>query len=108
MGLRRRRLDRMKLLKFAGWSLLLLLVAGTWAHASDVDLAIPSLDKKVFFGDTVSAWWLLLCGAMVICGTLGISLYLRTQIHRLPAHKSMLNVAETIYQTCRTYLLQQG
>src|SRR5262249_55290353 len=56
----------------------------------------------------LSAWTLLFVGAWVICGTLGISLYLRTQIHRLPAHKSMLNVAETIYTTCKTYLLQQG
>ena len=47
-------------------------------------------------------------GALVICGTLGISLYLRTQIHKLPAHKSMLDVAEIIFQTCKTYLIQQG
>ena len=45
---------------------------------------------------------------MVICGTLGISLYLRAQIHKLPAHKSMLEVAEIIFQTCKTYLIQQG
>src|SRR5262249_30019677 len=51
---------------------------------------------------------ILFWGAMVICGTLGISLYLRTQIHRLPAHKSMLDVAEIIFQTCKTYLIQQG
>src|SRR5262249_49793386 len=25
-----------------------------------------------------------------------------------PAHKSMLNVAEVIFQTCKTYLIQQG
>src|SRR5262249_12896680 len=30
------------------------------------------------------------------------------QIWRLPAHKSMLNVSETIFQTCKTYLIQQG
>ena len=59
-------------------------------------------------GGGISAWSLLFWGAWVICGTLGISLYLRTQIHKLPAHKSMLNVAEIIYQTCKTYLLQQG
>src|SRR5439155_14562000 len=47
-------------------------------------------------------------GSIVICGTLGISLYLRTQIHKLPAHKSMLDVAEVIFQTCKTYLIQQG
>src|SRR5262249_19253974 len=44
----------------------------------------------------------------VIAGTLSISLYLRRQIHKLPSHRSMLNVADTIYTTCKTYLLQQG
>jgi K(+)-stimulated pyrophosphate-energized sodium pump len=85
-----------------------LLLGGSTARAGDIDLAIPSLDVPVFFNNTVSAWWLLFWGACVIGGTLGISLYLRTQIHKLPAHRSMLNVAETIYQTCKTYLIQQG
>src|SRR6185503_5168282 len=47
-------------------------------------------------------------GALVITGTLGISLMLRHQIHVLPAHKSMLNIAEIIFTTCKTYLIQQG
>src|SRR5262245_40163267 len=78
--------------------------------AGDADLAIPDLHagKFVIFGNEISAWWLLFWGAMVITGTLGISLYLRMQIHRLPAHKSMLDVAEVIFQTCKTYLIQQG
>src|SRR5205807_9108221 len=56
----------------------------------------------------ISAWNLLAGGALVICITLGFSLYLRMQIHKLPAHKSMLDVAEVIFQTCKTYLIQQG
>jgi K(+)-stimulated pyrophosphate-energized sodium pump len=96
------------------FSLAVLLLTGTVARASEADLAIPKLDPARFFttqGDPnsgISAWNLLFFGSFVICGTLGISLYLRTQIHKLPAHKSMLNVAEIIYQTCKTYLLQQG
>src|SRR5215211_7126807 len=85
-----------------------LLLAGAPALASEADLAIPDLDVKVFFGNTVSAWWLLLYGAFVICGTLGFSLYLRAQIRALPAHRSMLDISEIIFQTCKTYLLQQG
>src|SRR5204862_7955103 len=72
-------------------------------------LAIPDLHEGHF--DTlggVSAWWLLFVGAWVICGTLGISLYLRAEIYKLPAHKSMLDIAEIIFQTCKTYLIQQG
>ncbi len=92
--------------------LLLALAAGllgtSTAFASEADLAIPDLHVDVFFNNTVSAWWLLAVGALVICGTLGISLYLRAQIKALPAHKSMLDIAEIIFQTCKTYLLQQG
>lgn len=89
-------------------AMLVLLIAAGSAHASEADLAIPDLDKKVFFGNTVSAWSVLFWGALVICGTLGISLYLRAQIYKQPAHRSMLNVSETIFQTCKTYLIQQG
>src|SRR5438105_14180296 len=95
----------MILLSFAA-----LLLTGPSARASEADLAIPDLHAGTFtiFGAEISAWWLLFWGAMVITGTLGISLYLRTQIHKLPAHRSMLNVAEVIFQTCKTYLIQQG
>jgi K(+)-stimulated pyrophosphate-energized sodium pump len=79
--------------------------------AGEADLAIPDLTKNGSFtilGNEISAGSLLFYGSFVILGTLGISLYLRNQIKALPAHKSMLNVAEIIYQTCKTYLFQQG
>lgn len=77
--------------------------------ASEADLKIPDLHEGTFpLFFNLSAFNLLLYGSMVIIGTLGISLYLRNQIKNLTAHKSMLDVAETIFQTCRTYLIQQG
>ena len=77
--------------------------------ASEANLKIPDLSKAHFphFGG-MDGWHLLLFGSLVIVGTLGISLYLFKQVKSLPAHKSMLDVASTIYKTCRTYLLQQG
>jgi K(+)-stimulated pyrophosphate-energized sodium pump len=80
------------------------------AGASEKDLAIPDLHEGKFtiFGQTITAWNLLFYGAMVICGTLGISLYQFFQIKKQPAHQSMLDVAEVIFQTCKTYLIQQG
>ena len=30
------------------------------------------------------------------------------QVKAMPAHKSMLDVSNIIYETCKTYLLQQG
>lgn len=83
---------------------------GTHLYASEADLSIPDLHEGVFhiFGGSISAWNFLCYGAIIIAGTLGFSLYLFSQVKKLPAHQSMLKVAGTIYQTCRTYLLQQG
>jgi K(+)-stimulated pyrophosphate-energized sodium pump len=87
-------------------------LTGSAAFAGEADLAIPDLwAQDAFFtiaGQKVNAGWLLLGGSFVICGTLGISLWLRAQIHKLPCHKSMLDVAEIIFQTCKEYLIQQG
>ncbi|HEV3081964.1 MAG TPA: sodium-translocating pyrophosphatase [Gemmataceae bacterium] len=91
-------------------ALVVLLVTAASVHAGEADLAIPDLHKGTFkiFGQDITAWNLLFYGACVIAGTLGISLYLRAQIKKAPAHKSMLDVAEIIFQTCKTYLIQQG
>jgi len=91
-------------------TLCLLLFFGMTASASEASLAIPDLHQGKFniFGQQISGWNLLAFGALVITGTLGISISLRLQIQRLPAHKSMLAVAEIIFQTCKTYLIQQG
>jgi len=80
------------------------------AWASEADLAIPDLHKGAPYTllGGIKPWDLLFYGACIIAGTLGISLYLRTQIKKLRAHDSMLKVSEIIYQTCRTYLIQQG
>src|SRR5262245_56515160 len=85
------------------------LVLQAVASASEADLAIPDLTKGHFktLGG-MSAWDLLFYGALVITGTLAISLYQLYQIYKQPAHKSMTDVAEIIFQTCKTYLIQQG
>ena len=98
----------MKRLKQVFLLLGFLFISGSlWA--SEADLKIPDLHEGHFpyFFD-LSAWQLLFYGSWVIVGTLAISLFLRNQIKKLPAHRSMLEVSETIYKTCRTYLLQQG
>ncbi|MGL4554409.1 MAG: sodium-translocating pyrophosphatase [Gemmataceae bacterium] len=91
-------------------ALVLLAVLAAPALASEADLEIPDLHKGTFtlLGVSVSAWNILFFGAIVIAGTLGFSLWMFFQIRKLPAHKSMLDVAEIIFQTCSTYLIQQG
>lgn len=89
---------------------LLVVASSAIATAGEADLAIPDLRQGKFniAGQEISGWSLLFYGAFVITGTLGISLFLRGQVEKLPAHPSMLNVSEIIFQTCKTYLLQQG
>src|SRR5579885_2067046 len=56
-------------------ALVVSLLAGTPARASEADLAIPELSAGHFENlGNISAWSLLFWGAWVICGTLGISL----------------------------------
>jgi len=59
-----------------------LFLGGGVALADESDLAIPDLKHASFKigGASVTAYNLLLYGAMVITGTLGISLWLRRQI----------------------------
>ena len=86
------------------------LLAADYASAGEADLKLPNmaLAKFKIAGQTIDGYNLLLAGSAVILGTLGMSLYLRYQIGQLPAHQSMLDIAEVIFQTCKTYLLQQG
>jgi K(+)-stimulated pyrophosphate-energized sodium pump len=95
---------RAAMLLFAG------LVTSANMFASEADIAIPDLHAGQFhiFGQVIKAWDFLFYGALVICFTLSISLWLFSQVKKLKAHDSMLKVSETIFQTCRTYLLQQG
>jgi K(+)-stimulated pyrophosphate-energized sodium pump len=90
----------------------LVLLAARSAYGSEASLAIPDLwhESAYFdiFGQKINAGMLLLIGSFVICGTLGISLYQLYQIKQQPAHQSMLDIAEIIFQTCKTYLIQQG
>lgn len=99
-----KQLKRVVLLLFMG----LLTTFSTFAN--EADIAIPDLHDGEFhiLGHIVKAWDFLFYGALVICFTLGISLFFFSQIRKLRAHNSMLKVSEIIYQTSRTYLLQQG
>ncbi len=86
----------------------LLLMSGIPVLASEADLAIPDLHQGYFENFGLDAWHLLLYGSIVIVFTLSVSLTLFRSIKKFPAHQSMLSVAATIYETCKTYLIQQG
>ncbi|MBI2806845.1 MAG: sodium/proton-translocating pyrophosphatase [Planctomycetes bacterium] len=101
----------MRLLKHLIWAIPILLLGATVAQAGEGDLVIPDLWQHgsfSIFGFNISAGAFLFFGSFVIIGTIGISLFQLKQIHAQPAHKSMLAVADIIFETCKTYLIQQG
>jgi len=92
---------------------LLLIVLGVFANplttfASEADLLVPDLKQSYFSSFGANGWDLLFIGMSIIVFGLLFGLYQYSQIKKLPAHSSMLKVANIIYETCKTYLLQQG
>ena len=51
---------------------------------------------------------LLMAGLVVCLLGLAFGMVIFTQLKNLPVHRSMLEVSELIYETCKTYLITQG
>src|SRR3990172_922768 len=51
---------------------------------------------------------LLMVGFLVCIIGMGFGIFMYKNVKVLPAHKSMLDIADVIFQTCKTYLIQQG
>jgi K(+)-stimulated pyrophosphate-energized sodium pump len=79
----------------------LLLMFASPLMADEATLNIPDLSSNPMYN--------LLIGGFVIC-FLGLvfGLYQYLRVKALKAHKSMLDVAATIFETAKTYLIQQG
>ena len=88
--------------------LILLSLATTSAFAGDADIQLPALDQVNFFHGAVTAQMILYFGLLVcaIGAAFGIMEYVRTRA--LPVHRSMSDVSQIIWETCKTYLFQQG
>ncbi|MBP2672235.1 MAG: potassium transporter [candidate division NC10 bacterium] len=75
-------------------------------HGGEASLVVPDLSQVQFLG--VSGHTLLLFGLVVAVGGLFFGHHIYHQVRRLPVHQSMAEIADLIYETCKTYLLQQG
>jgi len=80
----------------------------TEARASEANIKIPNLDAVSFFDGRLSGHLVLMVG-LAVCA-LGVAFgwwqYLKTKA--LPVHESMATVSNIIWETCKTYLAQQG
>ena len=103
----------MRFLKKYSWiapaiTLFLCLFSQT-AQASEIDLKIPLLDvEDTFWGHAVTGSQILLYGLVVCALGMIFGFYEFCKIKKMPAHKSMLNMASLIYETCKTYMKQQA
>jgi K(+)-stimulated pyrophosphate-energized sodium pump len=72
----------------------------------EVNLRLPSLEQGDFLG--MNGHQILMFGLVVCVLGLLFGLVTYQRVKNLPVHQSMLDISELIYETCKTYLLQQG
>src|SRR5687767_1942529 len=76
------------------------------ASASEADLVLPDLNLVDFHGFSGRA--LLYSGLAICAAGLVFGLVIYKHLKNLPVHRSMLEVSELIYETCKTYLFTQA
>mgnify|MGYP000384851876 FL=1 len=92
---------------FAALLVMLALMQG--AYASEIDLKIPSLDVGYnIWGYAVTGSQILMYGIGICVLGMIFGFYEFVKIKKMPAHESMLNVSNLIYETCKTYMKQQA
>ncbi len=72
----------------------------------EASLVLPDLGRVDFRGingRTLLTWGLAVCVLGFVFG-----LVIFVQLRNLPVHRSMLEISELIYETCKTYLITQG
>jgi K(+)-stimulated pyrophosphate-energized sodium pump len=80
-----------------------------WAQAPEVgeaNLKLPDLSQVTFFG--IDGHKLLLFGILFCVFGLIFGLIIYQRLKNLPVHRSMREISELIYETCKTYLITQG
>src|SRR5437660_12761304 len=98
-----------KFTKFGAVGVLTLLGAGSALAdeaGGEASLKLPDLSQVSFLG--IDGHKLLLFGIVICIFGLGFGLAIYSRLKNLPVHKSMRDISELIYETCKTYLFTQG
>ena len=97
----------------AALAIMLTLAATAFAQSDEAGggeaaLKLPDLSSVNFLNGSIDGHKLLLIGILFcIFGLLfGMAIYMR--LKNLPVHRSMREISELIYETCKTYLVTQG
>jgi K(+)-stimulated pyrophosphate-energized sodium pump len=96
--------------KFGAAAALLTMLTAASAKAQEASgeagLKLPDLSQVSFLG--IDGHKLLLFGILICIFGLAFGLVIYTRLKNLPVHKSMRDISELIYETCKTYLFTQG
>ena len=81
--------------------------ATTGTAGGEANLQLPDLNQVSFLGG-ISGRSLLMIGLLVCVAGLVFGVAAYGRLRNLPVHSSMREISELIYETCKTYLIQQG
>ncbi|MBV9180357.1 MAG: sodium-translocating pyrophosphatase [Acidobacteria bacterium] len=74
--------------------------------SGEANLKLPDLASVSFLG--MDGHRLLMIGILFCIFGLGFGLVIYSRLKHLPVHRSMREISELIYETCKTYLVTQG
>jgi K(+)-stimulated pyrophosphate-energized sodium pump len=77
-------------------------------RASEADLRIPDLKSITFLNGALTGTGILMLGLVVCVIGVAYGWLQYVQTRNLPVHRSMADVSQIIWETCKTYLFQQG
>src|ERR1700678_4240318 len=81
-------------------------LAQTDEAGGEAALKLPDLSSVSFLG--VNGHNLLMIGLLFCLFRLGFGMAIFMRLKNLPVHRSMREISELIYETCKTYLITQG
>ena len=78
--------------------------------AGEADIILPDLSQVTFniFGGVMSGVSIMYFGIVICFVGLIFAIIQANQTKNMPAHKAMLDVSAIIWETCKSYLAQQG
>jgi K(+)-stimulated pyrophosphate-energized sodium pump len=74
----------------------------------EASLKLPDLSSVSFLNGAIDGHRLLMIGILFCLFGLGFGLVIYMRLRNLPVHRSMKEISELIYETCKTYLVTQG
>jgi K(+)-stimulated pyrophosphate-energized sodium pump len=74
----------------------------------EASLKLPDLSTVPFLNGAIDGHRLLLIGILFCIFGLGFGMVIYLRLKNLPVHRSMKEISELIYETCKTYLVTQG